>query len=87
MTHQSALQSLQDAEPSVRLQPAARYVEAGRILTSGGISAGIDAAFHLVRRLLESRLGQQRAETILQAMAKEMEYPTALGLRNSASAY
>jgi transcriptional regulator GlxA family with amidase domain len=36
--------------PRVRLNPDVLYVDEGRVLTSAGISAGIDLCLHLVRR-------------------------------------
>jgi transcriptional regulator GlxA family with amidase domain len=36
--------------PSKR-SPAARFVDAGDVITSAGISAGIDMALHLIARL------------------------------------
>ena len=43
-----------------------RFVDNGRVITSAGVSAGIDASLHLVGRLL--------APEIAQATARYMEY-------------
>lgn len=41
--------------------PNQRFVQAGKIFTSGGISAGIDLSFHLVSLLLNKAVAQQTA--------------------------
>jgi transcriptional regulator GlxA family with amidase domain len=51
--------------PGVEVR-SARYVDSGRVITTAGISAGIDGALHLVAR----ELGEQTA----QAAARYMEY-------------
>ncbi len=50
-THWAALDELAAAEPSVQLRPTERYVDDGDVVTSAGVSAGIDMALHLVARL------------------------------------
>jgi transcriptional regulator GlxA family with amidase domain len=39
-----------------------RYVDEGRVVTSAGISAGIDMALHLVARLAGVEVARQTAE-------------------------
>jgi transcriptional regulator GlxA family with amidase domain len=48
-THWSAVDSLR--ELGVNVDPDARYVDDGDVVTSAGVSAGIDMALHLVERL------------------------------------
>lgn len=60
-THHSALDSLAPLEPSAIIKPDARWVDNGRIITSAGISAGIDASLHLVSRLLGQGVAQETA--------------------------
>ena len=48
-THWSALDSL--AAYGVEVRPEARFVDTGKVVTSAGVSAGIDMALHLVARL------------------------------------
>src|SRR6185312_4931202 len=48
-THWSAVESL--AALGVNVDPDARFVDDGDIVTSAGVSAGIDMALHLVERL------------------------------------
>lgn len=50
-THWSALDELAALDPSVLIDTEARYVDDGDVVTSAGVSAGIDMALHLVARL------------------------------------
>lgn len=58
-THWRALAHLQELEPTVRLRPDDRFVDDGDVITSAGVSAGIDMALHLVARLASTRRAQQ----------------------------
>jgi transcriptional regulator GlxA family with amidase domain len=49
-THKSAMQSLALMDPSVKVVTNRRYVDTGHVVTTAGISAGIDGALHLVAR-------------------------------------
>lgn len=53
-THHSVLDELATADPSVLVDTESRFVDDGDVITSAGVSAGIDMALHLVARL-ESR--------------------------------
>lgn len=48
-THWSAVEPL--AELGVNVDPDARFVDDGTVVTSAGVSAGIDMSLHLVKRL------------------------------------
>lgn len=50
-THHGALDELVRADPSVLVDADARFVDDGDVITSAGVSAGIDLALHLVARL------------------------------------
>lgn len=65
-TFHSAIPSLQKAVPSAKVLSNTRYVDNGRIITTAGISAGIDGALHLVARL--------KGEAEAMRIAKHMEY-------------
>jgi transcriptional regulator GlxA family with amidase domain len=65
-THHSAFKLLHDAAPRTKILSNERFVDNGKIITSAGISAGIDASLHVVARLL----GDQHAR----ATARQMEY-------------
>jgi transcriptional regulator GlxA family with amidase domain len=57
-THSSAMDELRALGTDFQVRPDARVVDNGRVITSTGISAGIDMALHVVGRLL----GQAAAE-------------------------
>lgn len=65
-THHENLAELGDIAPTAILVEDKRYVDNGKILTSGGISAGIDMSLYLVRKLL--------GDEVLGKTLKEMEY-------------
>jgi transcriptional regulator GlxA family with amidase domain len=65
-TWHGAFDRLRAAAPGARVREGVRFVDNGRIVTSAGVSAGIDAALHLVGRLD----GPERAR----AVARYMEY-------------
>lgn len=51
-THHDALGRLEEAAPAARVVRGRRFVDNGKVVTSGGVSAGIDASLHVVDRLL-----------------------------------
>jgi transcriptional regulator GlxA family with amidase domain len=50
-THREAFDELAAIDPTVLLDSEARFVDDGDVVTSAGVSAGIDMALHLVARL------------------------------------
>ncbi|WP_449385092.1 DJ-1/PfpI family protein [Cellulomonas soli] len=50
-THWGAFDELARLDPSVLVDTEARFVDDGDVITSAGVSAGIDMALHLVARL------------------------------------
>jgi transcriptional regulator GlxA family with amidase domain len=50
-THWGALDLLGRLDPSIEVRPDDRWVDDGDVITSSGVSAGIDMALHLVARL------------------------------------
>lgn len=50
-THWAAFDELATIDPSVLADTEARFVDDGDVVTSAGVSAGIDMALHLVARL------------------------------------
>jgi transcriptional regulator GlxA family with amidase domain len=46
-----ALDSLVEIDPTIELRREDRFVDSGEVVTSAGVSAGIDMALHLVARL------------------------------------
>jgi transcriptional regulator GlxA family with amidase domain len=65
-THWGSIDRLKAAHPLIEVRENVRYVDNGHIVTSAGVSAGIDMALHIVSRLL--------GEEIAAATAHGMEY-------------
>lgn len=60
-THWEDLEQLRRDFPAVRVESGMRWIDAGKIVTSAGISAGIDMSLHLVRRLTDEALARRTA--------------------------
>jgi transcriptional regulator GlxA family with amidase domain len=50
-THWSQLARLRKAAPNIDVRDKVRFVDVGKIVTTAGVSAGIDGALHVVDRL------------------------------------
>jgi transcriptional regulator GlxA family with amidase domain len=50
-SHWESLPELRSRYPEISVQEDQRYVDAGKIVTAAGVSAGIDMALHVVARL------------------------------------
>ncbi|OWK68824.1 DJ-1/PfpI family protein [Pedobacter sp. AJM] len=50
-THSGAIDTLQKLTPKARFISDVRFVEDGKILTTAGVSAGIDGALHVIEKL------------------------------------
>jgi len=60
-THWASLDLLAELDPTIDVRSDDRYVDDGDVVTSAGVSAGIDMALHLVARLAGTeRAGQVR---------------------------
>src|SRR3984957_4752572 len=55
----SALDKLAELDPTIEIRPDDRFVDDGDVVTSAGISAGIDMALHLVRRLVSDERARE----------------------------
>lgn len=66
-THHEVIDHLRELAPEADVDAGSRFVDAGRILTTGGISAGIDGSFHVVARFFDQDLASRTAAY--------MEYP------------
>jgi transcriptional regulator GlxA family with amidase domain len=53
-THHMCYDMVQPSCPKSKMCKCRRYVDNGKILTSAGISAGIDVAYHFIRKLYGS---------------------------------
>jgi transcriptional regulator GlxA family with amidase domain len=58
-THWASLDLLAELDPTIEVRPDDRYVDEGDIVTSAGVSAGIDMALHLVRRFVSDERAAQ----------------------------
>lgn len=66
-THYRSLDWMRETFPEVTVEDSLRVVEDGDLITSAGISAGIDMALHVVSRYYGDRVAR--------ATARHMEYP------------
>ncbi|MFF1496954.1 DJ-1/PfpI family protein [Streptomyces sp. NPDC058304] len=53
--------------PQVTVQPEELYIDESQVLTSGGVTAGLDLSLHLIRRDHGARLANQRARLLVTA--------------------
>ena len=60
-THFLALSGMAEKFPQITLCPDGRWVDNGKIITSAGISAGIDMSLHVVGRLLGADVARETA--------------------------
>ncbi|MBB6240557.1 transcriptional regulator GlxA family with amidase domain [Pedobacter sp. AK013] len=65
-TFHKSITNLQKAVPKAKVLQNVRYVDNGRVITTAGISAGIDGALHLVSKL--------KGKEVAEAVAKQIEY-------------
>lgn len=63
-THYGAIDELIAVAPNSTVLRDARYVDNGRIVTSEGVSAGIDMSFHMLERLLGADVARETARYI-----------------------
>jgi putative intracellular protease/amidase len=63
-THFAALDELAGAHPDVRWQRDVRFVDDGGVVSSAGVTAGIDAALHLVERVAGRDVAQRTAAAL-----------------------
>jgi transcriptional regulator GlxA family with amidase domain len=65
-THHGAFDLLREAAPATEIREGERFVDNGKVITSAGISAGIDMSLHVVARLL--------GDDVARHTAAQMEY-------------
>ncbi len=70
-THHGALNELQGLDGSCEVRRDVRYVDDGDVITSAGVSAGIDMALHLVDRFA----GTERARAVRRAVQYDPDPP------------
>ena len=67
-THHWAVERLKVAAPKCKVVTGKRFVDSGKVVTTAGVTAGIDGALHVVERLLGKEAVRWTAE-------EWMEYP------------
>jgi len=65
-THWEDIDDFRKSFPNIAVDTEARFVDEGRIVTSAGISAGMDMSLHLVERLA--------GEPLARRTARQMDY-------------
>jgi transcriptional regulator GlxA family with amidase domain len=65
-THWSDIEEMKSLFPKVTVEDQVRFIDQGTLITSAGISAGIDMSLHLISRL--------DSESLAIATAKQMDY-------------
>ena len=60
-THHLAFDELRRVAPNVDIREGERVVDSGKVIFSGGISAGIDASFYLIAKLLGDSVALETA--------------------------
>lgn len=61
ITHHEVIEDLSSLAPNTRIASGKRYVDNGSIMTSGGISAGIDLSLHVVEKLFGKEISYKTA--------------------------
>ena len=61
-THQSVIDDVKKLAPNVTINHTKRFIDNGKIMTSGGISAGIDLSLHIVKKLCGEDTAQKTME-------------------------
>ncbi|WP_087025120.1 DJ-1/PfpI family protein [Thaumasiovibrio subtropicus] len=61
-THWEDIADLRARYPNLTVEEGVRWVDEGNIVTSGGISAGIDMSLHLVSKLIDPELAVNTAK-------------------------
>jgi len=60
-THWEDIGDLRNSYPNITVHEGKRWIDEGKVITSGGISAGIDMSLHLVGRLHNVELAERTA--------------------------
>jgi len=60
-THWMDIERLKSDYPKVTVIKNVKFIDEGKVITSGGISAGIDMSFHIVKRFFGVEIAKQTA--------------------------
>lgn len=61
-THHSVIDDVKKLAPNVIIDHTKRFIDNGKIMTSGGISAGIDLSLHIVKKLCGEDVAKKTME-------------------------
>jgi transcriptional regulator GlxA family with amidase domain len=56
-----AIPRLREAQPALRVHDGRRFIDSGNVVTTAGVSAGIDGSLHVVARLLGREVADRTA--------------------------
>ena len=73
-THWAAMDLLRETAPNTEIRPDKQFVDNGRVMTSAGISAGIDLSLHAVSKLLGEDTAAETARWMEYKHWKGSEY-------------
>jgi len=74
-THWMDIDRLEREFPNVKIKRNCKFIDEGSIITSGGITAGINMSFHILKRLL--------GEEAMKTTAKRMEYDIQMNFKET----
>jgi transcriptional regulator GlxA family with amidase domain len=74
-THWSAIELLRKQAPNTTVLENVRYVDSGHVVTSAGVSAGIDMTLHVVAKLLGFDAAEKAALNMEYEWKPREEYP------------
>ncbi|MFB6730904.1 DJ-1/PfpI family protein [Bacillus mobilis] len=63
-THWASIQTFKKDFPNVEVMENVKFVDEGHIITSAGISAGINMSFHIVKNLLGVEVAEETAKSM-----------------------
>jgi AraC family transcriptional activator FtrA len=70
-THWSFAGDLAEQYPSIAVEPGLLFVDNGTVLTSGGVTSGIDLSLHILRKDLGAAVANHVARRIVMAPRRE----------------
>lgn len=63
-THHLALKLLQEKYPEIQVLSDRNVVQDGNIITSGGVSSGINMAIYIVKQIMGESIAERTAKTL-----------------------
>ncbi len=58
-THHLVEEDVQSISPTTRIDNKQRFIEQGRLITSGGVSAGIDMSLYIIKKMLGGKTAEK----------------------------